>query len=359
MGSSVTKQSFAAVFNTAWTGAVKMATIVNSFARAGIYPIDRSAVANSGPATLYSESTTTDSSSASSTSCDSSISKPKSGSTSGASSPLEAIENIMNPSTLQKFHERYTEGYNVQGDELYTVWEQLKKLTLSSGEDCTSAKEKQTSTPVHEKDDGTTAQAKPVEKEGRQAQAEMSAAFSEILVYPEPITKKSKQKKNPMPPHLNSSQMIEYLSKKKQDKIDKEAETQRKRAEREAKKAEKEEQQRQKKAAREAKKAQAIAAKQRKKGATTRGRGKRAPVSKGRPVMEDGSFAESESSSTEESDKNLDVCPVCGGTEEDSDGGWVACDSCSQWYHIACAGIPQELHDEVDSLDWYCSKCSD
>ena len=104
-------------------------------------------------------------------------------------------------------------------------------------------------------------------------------------------------------------------------------------------------------------KAQAIAAKQRKKGAT-RGRRKRAPVSKRRPVVEDDSFAESESSSTEESDKNLDVCPVCGGTEEDSDGGWVACDSCSQWYHIACAGIPQEPHDEVDSLDWYCSKCS-
>ena len=132
----------------------------------------------------------------------------------------------MNPSTLRKFHERYSEGYNVQGDELYAVWEQLKKLTLSSGEDGTSAKEKQTSTPLHDKDDATIAQAKPVEKEGRQAQAQTSAAFSEILVYPEPITKKSKQKKNPMPPHLISSQMIEYLSKKKQDKIDKEAETQ-------------------------------------------------------------------------------------------------------------------------------------
>ena len=213
MGSSVTKESFAAVFNTAWTGSVKMATIVNSFARAGIYPIDRSAVANSGPATLYSESTMTDSSSVSSTSCGSSVSKPKSGSTSGASSSLEAIENIMNPSTLQKFSEWYAEGYDVQGDELYTVWEQLKKLTLSSGENGTSAKEKQTSTPVYE-----------------QAQAQTSAAFSEILVYPEPIRKKSKQKKSPMPPHLNSSQMIEYLSKKKQDKLDKEAETQRKKS---------------------------------------------------------------------------------------------------------------------------------
>ena len=109
------------------------------------------------------------------------------------------------------------------------MWEQLKKLTLSSGEDGTSAKEKQTSTPVHEKDDATTTQAKPVEKphkEGRQAQLQTSGAFSEILVYPEPITKKSKQKKNPMPPHLNLSQMIEYLSQKKQDKFDKEAETQ-------------------------------------------------------------------------------------------------------------------------------------
>ena len=38
--------------------------------------------------------------------------------------------------------------------------------------------------------------------------------------------------------HLNSSQMIEYLSK---SKLDKEAETQQKKAEREAKKAEKEE----------------------------------------------------------------------------------------------------------------------
>ena len=113
MGSSVTKESFATVFNTARTGAVKMATIVNSFARAGIYPINRSAVANSGPATLYSESTTTDSSSASCTHYDFSTSRPKSGSTSGASSSLEAIENILNPSTLHKFHEWYTEGYDV------------------------------------------------------------------------------------------------------------------------------------------------------------------------------------------------------------------------------------------------------
>ena len=44
---------------------------------------------------------------------------------------------------------------------------------------------------------------------------------------------KSKQKKNPMPPHLNSSQLIEYLSKKKQDELDNKAETQQKKKQRE------------------------------------------------------------------------------------------------------------------------------
>lgn len=130
----------------------------------------------------------------------------------------------MNPSTLQKFHERYTEGYDVQDDKMYSVWELLKKLTVSSGENSASAQEKQTSTPVHERDDATSTHAKPVEKphqEGNQAQSQKSAAFSEILGYPEPIAKKSRQPKNPLPPHLNSSQMIEYLSKNKTNLIKK------------------------------------------------------------------------------------------------------------------------------------------
>ena len=141
-------------------------------------------------------------------------------------------------------------------DELYAVWEQLKKLTLSSGENSTSAKEKQTSTLVHEKDDATTTRAKPGEKpheEGKQAQAQTSAAFSEILVYPEPTTKKSKQKKNPMPltcQRRNKTNLIKKLKLNEKSR------------EREAKKAEKEEQQWQKKAAREAKNTQAKAAKQ-------------------------------------------------------------------------------------------------
>ena len=120
MGSSVTKETFAGVFNTAWTGAVKMSTIVNSFARAGIYPIDRNAVGKSGPAALYSESSTSTTDSSPASSYESSSSKTVS-STSGASSSLEVVESMMNTSTITKFNRRFDEGYDVPGDELYSV----------------------------------------------------------------------------------------------------------------------------------------------------------------------------------------------------------------------------------------------
>ena len=46
-------------------------------------------------------------------------------------------------------------------------------------------------------------------------------------------------------------------------------------------------------------------------------------------VVEEARFAESESSSTEDLD-SLNVCPVCCGTEDNTNGDWVACDNCSQ-----------------------------
>ena len=356
MGSSVTKESFALVFCTVWTGVVKMATIVNSFARSGIYPIDRSAVGNPGPATLYSESTT-DSSSASPTSCGLVASES---STIEALSLLVAIENVMDPSTVKRFHRHYNEGCEVNGDELYTVWEQLNKLTLSSqssGEGENSALT-QTSAPLLQSKASTTTQAVPVRQP-------VSEAFSDILVYPEPITKKSKKPRNPMPSHLNSSQMVECLSVKRQEKLDKEAEAQQRKVTREAKKAEKEKLKAEKeklKAARLAKKAtaQSLATTSKKNGKRRRERrkkseqGESAKTMPTAAVVEEACFAESESSSTEDLEDSLNACPVCCGT---TNGDWVACDNCSQWYHIVCAGIAQDL-DEVESLEWYCSKCS-
>ena len=269
MGSSVTKETFAGVFNTAWTGAVKMSTLVNSFARAGIYPINRNAVGKSGPAALYSESSTSTTDSSSASSYESSSSKTVS-STSGASSSLEVVESMMNTSTITKFNQRFDEGYDVPGDELYSVWEKLKKVTVSDGptkdpfepiapskdtseptaapsKNVTTAPSGPTTAPSKDTSGPTTAPLKDQsslttdpskdKKRNMQHPRNVSKALADILVYPEPLRKKGKAK-DPMPAHLNSSQMIEYLESKRQ-KIDEEAEKIRKRAEREAKKAEK------------------------------------------------------------------------------------------------------------------------
>ena len=44
LGLSIANRTFAQVFKTAWTNSVKMSTIVNSFAKAGMYPVNRNAV---------------------------------------------------------------------------------------------------------------------------------------------------------------------------------------------------------------------------------------------------------------------------------------------------------------------------
>ena len=38
----------------------------------------------------------------------------------------------MEPATIHRFIDRYSEGYDVPGDELYEIWVQLKKLYISS-----------------------------------------------------------------------------------------------------------------------------------------------------------------------------------------------------------------------------------
>ena len=87
----------------------------------------------------------------------------------------------------------------------------------------------------------------------------------------------------------------------------------------------------------EAKKAQTHAGKQKKKGAHT-DQVKMRVISKRESKKEVDFVPEFKSSPTQESDN---VYPVYGGTEEETDSDWIlACNNCSQWYHIACTGIP-------------------
>ena len=118
-GLSVINRTFAQVFKIAWTNSCKMSNIVSSFVKAGIYPANRDAVGKGGtlgPAKLYVNSSTSESD----------LSSDKS--SSDAYLPLKAMKAVMDPSTVQKYNQRYNEGYDISSDELYTVWKQLKEL---------------------------------------------------------------------------------------------------------------------------------------------------------------------------------------------------------------------------------------
>lgn len=52
------------------------------------------------------------------------------------------IESLMKPDSVKKFEERFEEGYDVETDELYSIWSGLKKLSISDSEpsnSCASA----------------------------------------------------------------------------------------------------------------------------------------------------------------------------------------------------------------------------
>ena len=151
---------------------------------------------------------------------------------------------MMSPSVIAKFNERFNEGYNVSGDELYSMWERFKKLSVSTPPQTDTDTSSQVSAaqpgPSQAGPSQSNTAGAPQVNTATQPQFttdKPAKSFTDILVYPEPISKKTKSK-DPMPSHLNSSQFMEYLQQKQQQKIDLEEEKCRKRAEKEAKKVE-------------------------------------------------------------------------------------------------------------------------
>ena len=146
-------------------------------------------------------------------------------SSSDATLPLKAMEAVMDPSTVQKYNHRYTEGYDVSNDELYTVWKQLKELRIcavSKPSETTKSLSTPTCTSKSSEDTDSISHA-PSSNANHTSesnfQVPMSDALKDILVYPQ---KKSKPRtKNPMPSHLSSTQMIEYFEEKVRKKAEK------------------------------------------------------------------------------------------------------------------------------------------
>ena len=59
---------------------------------------------------------------------------------------MEILESVVSAETSKKFERRYEEGYDVEGDEFYAVWCQLKALTIedTTSEACSVSKPIQT-----------------------------------------------------------------------------------------------------------------------------------------------------------------------------------------------------------------------
>ena len=129
---------------------MKKSAITNSFKESGICPfnpgvIHHERLAPSLP--MSSEASVSSKSSASNSLC-------------------QELERVMRPETVKLYHTRYEEKYDIDDDELYSVWEKLHRMTIS------------------DKSDKPVVQPKKVECVPKKQQV-VSAALDEILTYPE------------------------------------------------------------------------------------------------------------------------------------------------------------------------------
>ena len=110
-GASVTKHVFAQIFRKAWNDTVKVRTIVNGFAAAGVYPVDKrkASTDKTAPSTIFASS------------------EEKSAPSNASQLALKALEEELDEGTLEKFQERFEEEYDVADDLLYNTWLKLKK----------------------------------------------------------------------------------------------------------------------------------------------------------------------------------------------------------------------------------------
>ena len=54
-------------------------------------------------------------------------------------------------------------------------------------------------------------------------------------------------------------------------------------------------------------------------------------------------------------DDQMAACPC---NEEITDGTFICCDNCSQWYHLVCVNLVGLSEDAVTDLtDWRCPRC--
>lgn len=387
-GYQVTKHEFSQIFHEAWIASVRMSTIVNGFREAGLCPFNPEMLLKKKllPSLQFSsEAFATE------------------------QSPITVLESMIGEEKLKKFKERFSEGYDVESDELYCVWSKMKKLCISDDQPSVVQTTKDPlpdATPGNPLPDVLLTTSNPENPASVLSPPKKSSVLDDILVYPSvPDNKKKSKGPSAMPKHLSGEQFVQYLQEKKEQKEKEEAMKLALKEERERKKKEREEQCRLKKLERERKKAEAERKKaeaERKKaerasntgGRGRGGRGRRGRRGCGRGVthVDDGAAA---ITSTETSDTNnssdevtrkeapklargdgsrtdcvssesteetnsvsTDDCVCCAVCNSDDDGRWIQCDKCDKWFHFRCVAMTLQENSIMENLYWLCPNCN-
>ena len=116
-GYQVTKHEFSQVFREAWIGSIRMSTIINGFREAGLCPFDPEVVLKKlSPSLMFS-----------------SISDKQAVSSEQNDSAISVLEAVLGMEKVKKFEKRFEEGYDVEIDELYSVWVKMKNISINDG----------------------------------------------------------------------------------------------------------------------------------------------------------------------------------------------------------------------------------
>ena len=138
-GSYVSKETFSEVFRDAWLATVKVSLFVNAFRESCICPLNPSSIDESklAPSIPYSSRA---------------IAPAPHLHVAPARKKIAQFESLMKAETVKLYEERFEEGYDIESDELYSIWSKMKKLTISDPpqtrldiENETPEKEKETS----------------------------------------------------------------------------------------------------------------------------------------------------------------------------------------------------------------------
>ena len=193
-GETVTKQTFARVFRSAYMKSLNPTTIVNSFRSSGIYPPNRLAINDKklGPSQQYikGKSNTEGTKQHETRPC-------------GEEMALQALENAMDASTLTKYSKRYEEGYDIQDDVLYNTWVKLKKAVPNILSKSSNKTELETNQPL----------------------GDITNQLKDVLKLPEPRQPKMTTRGTTMlPKHISGEEMIRFLEEKRNKKLQEEEE---------------------------------------------------------------------------------------------------------------------------------------